>query len=435
MKANQSNLTKLGRLAGCLLLVVVLAASILTVTAFAEGEIAETVTPAQGSPVKNSTPANLVATGSGVTVLSASSWEEQYPEIYASYMRNGENTEVVDYVEAYPMIATLFANYGFSHSYGSARGHAYVIDDVTGTGRPHAMANCFTCKTPDFTAKVVEMGDAAYSIPFEDMLQEVNEPLGCYNCHANTGKDLVVTHTYLTKALGDDIAMVDAKDLACGQCHVDYYFAPETKATTLPYDSLEAMHPDKILDYYNNLMVDGEVFADYVNPNGVRQIMVNHPEFETFTAEGSVHRNTFTCADCHMGKATAADGTTYSNHYLSSPLENEELMANTCSLCHGSAAPELTELVHSIQEKAEARTYEVGYELEELLNAITEAVDGGEYTDEQLDAIRMSYRNAQFYWNFVFVENSEGAHNSKLTYECLDKSEALAAETWALLGK
>ena len=44
----------------------------------------------------------------------------------------------------------------------------------------------------------------------------------------------------------------------------------------------------------------------------------------------------------------------------------------------------------------------------------------------------MSYRNAQFYWNFVFVENSEGAHNSRLTHECLDKSEALIADTLAL---
>jgi len=44
----------------------------------------------------------------------------------------------------------------------------------------------------------------------------------------------------------------------------------------------------------------------------------------------------------------------------------------------------------------------------------------------------MAFRNAQFYWNFVFVENSEGAHNSALTRDCLNKSETLIAECEAL---
>ena len=394
--------------------------------------IGTVLTAAESSPLKVETAPKLVATGSGIQLLTAADWAEEYPAIYESYMKNSENTEVQDYVADYPMISTLFEGYGFAKYYGSARGHAYVIEDVTSTGRPHALANCFTCKTPVMTAKAIEMGDAAYSLPFEDVLQEVNEPLSCFNCHANAGSDLVVTHTYLTKALGDEINMVDAATLSCGQCHVDYYFAPETKATTLPYTSLESMHPDAILDYYNNLMVDGEVFADYVNPsNGIRQLMVNHPELETFTAEGSVHRNQFTCADCHMGTATAADGTSYKSHYLISPLENQELLDNTCAACHGSG---LADKVHAIQAAAEERTYDIGYQLEDLIKAITEAVESGKYSEEDLNAIRMSYRNAQFYWNFVFVENSEGAHNSKLTNDCLDKSEALIAETWALMG-
>ena len=375
-----------------------------------------------------------------IKVLTSADWAETYPNEYLSWKQNEENDgldengELEDYLKEYPMLSTLYDNYGFSWDYKGARGHMFDIEDVTHTERVggKTMASCFTCKTPVMTAKAIEMGDAAYSLQFEDVLQEVNEPLSCFNCHANAGSDLVVTHTYLTKALGDEINMVDAATLSCGQCHVDYYFAPETKATTLPYTSLESMHPDAILDYYNNLMVDGEVFADYVNPsNGIRQLMVNHPELETFTAEGSVHRNQFTCADCHMGTATAADGTSYKSHYLISPLENQELLDNTCAACHGSG---LADKVHAIQAAAEERTYDIGYQLEDLIKAITEAVEGGKYSEEELNAIRMSYRNAQFYWNFVFVENSEGAHNSKLTNDCLDKSEALIAETWALMG-
>ena len=52
---------------------------------------------------------------------------------------------------------------------------------------------------------------------------------------------------------------------------------------------------------------------------------------------------------------------------------------------------------------------------------------------EELDAIRVLNRRGQFYWDFVFVENSEGAHNSKLTEECLDKAEQLIDEAMALI--
>ena len=153
---------------------------------------------------------------------------------------------------------------------------------MTSTGRPHALANCFSCKTPDFTAMVNEMGDAAYRLAFEDVLAQVNESISCYNCHANTGDELVITHTYLADALGEELKDVDAATLSCAQCHVEYYFHPTTKATSLPYTSLATMDPDAILDYYNHTQVNGEVFADYVNPRtGVRQIKVQHPEFET----------------------------------------------------------------------------------------------------------------------------------------------------------
>ena len=226
--------------------------------------------PAVQSSAKRLT--QVVKTGSGVTVMTAQDWAETYPEIYASYLANSENTEVHDYTKDYPMIGVVYEGMAFSKFYGSARGHTYTVEDVTSTGRPHALANCFSCKTPDFTAMVNEMGDAAYRLAFEDVLAQVNESISCYNCHANTGDELVITHTYLADALGEELKDVDAATLSCAQCHVEYYFHPTTKATSLPYTSLATMDPDAILDYYNHTQVNGEVFADYVNPRtGVRQ--------------------------------------------------------------------------------------------------------------------------------------------------------------------
>ena len=385
--------------------------------------------PSENAPTAEVKRTQVVKTGSGVTVLSARDWAAEYPEIYASYLANNENSEVKDHVEEYPMIGVVYEGIAFNKYYGTARGHTYTVQDVTATGRPHALANCFSCKTPDFTAMVNEMGETAYTLPFADVLAEVNEPVSCYNCHANTGNELVITHTYLSDALGEELQEVDAATLSCAQCHVEYYFHPTTKATSLPYTSLATMSPDAILAYYNNTMVNGQPFADYTNPrSGVRQIKVQHPEFETFMGEGSVHKNDFTCADCHMGEAVAADGTTYISHNWMSPLDNEALISGTCSACHDNLAGQVAE----IQKEAERRTYAIGYALEALTEKLVLAAESGSYTEEELNAIRAVARDAQFYWDFVFVENSEGAHNSQLTKQCLDKAETLLNQAMGL---
>ena len=367
--------------------------------------------------------ATATQTGTGVTVIKAADWAETYPDVYASYQKNAENEAIIDHVEEYPMIATVYEGMAFNKYYGSARGHYYTVQDVTSTGRPHALANCFTCKTPDFTAKVNNEGVSAYTIAFEDMLAEVNESVSCYNCHANAGSELVVTHTYLADAMGADFESLNAETASCAQCHVEYYFAPETKAVTLPYDSLATMHPDAILERFEQMQ-----FADYTNPRtGVKQIKVQHPEFETYMGAGSVHASQFSCADCHMAKETNAAGETYASHYWVSPLESETIMAS-CAPCHS----DLKGFVEGIQAHAEERTIAIGTKLETLTNQLADAVAAGTYTEEELEAIRALNRKGQFYWDFVFVENSEGAHNSRLTEECLDKAEQMIDEALTL---
>ena len=363
-------------------------------------------------------PADVVETGTGITVIRAADWAEAYPDIYASYLKNEENAEALDHVQEYPSIAVVYEGMAFNTYYASARGHYYTVEDVTNTGRPHALANCFTCKTPDFTVMVNNNGVSAYTMPFEDMLAQVNESISCYNCHANDPSTITVTHTYLSDALGEDFASVPAAVAACAQCHVEYYFDPETKATTLPYSGLDTMNPDAIYEYYTQLG-----FKDYENPRtGVQQIKVQHPEFETFMA-GSVHASTFTCADCHMGDAVNAQGETYANHYWVSPLASESIQA-TCAACHS----DLEGFVRGIQEHAEERTIAIGEKLETLTNELAAAVEAGALGEEELSVIRELNRKGQFYWDFVFVENSEGAHNRKLTENCLDAAEELIDE-------
>lgn len=358
-------------------------------------------------------------------VIPADEWAETYPNEYETWSLNSENAETVDYLEEYPYLNTLYAGNAFSKDYLSARGHAYTLEDVSATLRAPALANCLSCKTPTMNALISSGEVGVYALPFEDVLALSEESVGCYSCHANTGDQLVVTNTFLNDGVGDDVDSIDPSMLACGQCHNEYYFDPDTKATMLPHDSIESMSPDAILAYYDEIG-----FSDYTDPQtGVEFIKVQHPELETVMGEGFKMVG-YTCADCHMGTATDDEGNEYTSHYFTSPLDNAELLENNCSACHEDLAAE----VEAIQTAAEERTNEIGYKLETLTNELAAALEAGSVSDEDFATIAQLDREAMFYWDFVFVENSEGAHNSALTNDCLDKAEERVDEALAMLG-
>lgn len=361
-------------------------------------------------------------------VVTADEWAEIYPEIVASYKSNSDNNYRVDYLEQDPYIATLYEGFGFAKDYTSAVGHSYTLEDVGKTERPHPLANCLTCKTPDYTKLVNDMGADAYKLDFEETYAQMNENISCYNCHENqagNGGELVVTHSYVTEALGDGMQDISPKTLACGQCHIEYYFDPETKATGMPYDSVEAMDPEAILAYYNEMG-----FSDWTQEStGTGLLKAQHPEFETFMGKGSMHSAVLNCADCHMATTVSEDGVTYTSHKWESPLANQAIL-DTCAQCHGDT--DMTEKVKAIQEEITGREKEVGEKLAELKTKLADAVAAGEKSEDELNEIRSLYRNAQWYWDFCYVENSEGAHNSTLARRCLDTAESIADEALAL---
>ena len=55
--------------------------------------------------------------------------------------------------------------------------------------------------------------------------------------------------------------------------------------------------------------------------------------------------------------------------------------------------------------------------------------------DQQLEEIRVLYRNAQWYWDYCYVENSEGAHNSTFAKKCLATSDEIIMEAEAKLSE
>ena len=351
------------------------------------------------------------------------------PAIVVSMGANKENSYVTDYLEQDPYLVNIYEGYGFAKDYGSARGHEYTLEDVAKTQRPHPKANCLTCKTPDFHKLVEQEGVGVYSMPFDDVMAQMTTNVNCYTCHgddAGNGGALVVTHQYVNEALGDNVSTIKPATLSCGQCHIEYYFTPADSETMMPYDSVEAMAPEAILAYY-----DAMDFADWTQEStGTRLLKAQHPEMETFLA--GKHANFLTCADCHMPPEITDSGVAYHSHKLVSPLESEALL-ETCAACHRDT--DMAEFVHGIQEKVTARETEVGNKLSAMKDKLAEAAQSGAWSEEDLNAVREKHRQAQWYFDFCYVENSEGAHNSELSMRCLDTSDALIDEALKLLNK
>ena len=360
--------------------------------------------------------------------VNANDWSAVYPEIVLTWRDNEKNSYVTDYLEQDPYLVNIYEGYGFARDYGSARGHEYCLTDVHKTQRPHPKANCLTCKTPNFAKLVNDQGVGVYSMPFEEVEAQMEESVSCYTCHGNeagNGGLRVVTHSYVNKALGNNVNSIDPSTLACGQCHIEYYFTPEDSETMMPYHDVMGMSPDAILAYY-----DAMGFKDWVQEStGTPMLKTQHPEMETFL-QGK-HAALLNCADCHMPMDMADNGTVYHSHTLVSPLDSPVLLS-TCTTCHGDT--DMTKLVRGIQERVTARETEVGNKLSEFKDALASAVSEGKKSESDLDALRKLHREAQWYFDYCYVENSEGAHNSELSMRCLDTSEAKIDEGMAMLA-
>ena len=349
------------------------------------------------------------------------------PGIVTTMGDNRENSYVVDYLEQDPYLVNIYEGYGFAKDYGSARGHEYTLEDVAKTQRPHPKANCITCKTPDLHKMIEEQGVAVYSMPFNEVFPQMTNNVSCYTCHGDdmgAGGALKVTHQYVNEALGENVARIDPATLSCGQCHIEYYFTPADSETMMPYHSVEEMTPEAILAYY-----DGMGFADWTQEStGTAMLKAQHPEMETFL-QGK-HAAFLNCADCHMPTETTDAGVAYRSHMLVSPLENEALLAS-CAQCHGDT--DMTAFVKGIQEKVTARETEVGNRLSAMKDALAAAVASGTWGEDDLNAVRKLHREAQWFFDYCYVENSEGAHNSELSMHCLDTADAKIDEAMALL--
>lgn len=364
-------------------------------------------------------------------IISAKDWEKDHPDIYASYQRNSDMSETtfggsvpVNYLEKYPYLLTLYDGNGFSIDYQRARGHVYALEDIEEIERPKPGASCLSCKTSGFLEILEENGVAGNAMNFAEALASREmETISCYDCHRNTPGVPEITREHLNVAVEGIGEEFKTGELICAQCHVEYYLHPDTKVVTMP--SVDGLDVDAMYAHFEKVG-----YTDWTHPrSGTPLLKVQHPEWETF--QDSVHQKAgAACITCHMPEETA-NGEEFASHHWTSPLKNS--VEASCLPCHqDDTESSLVTRVETLQAGVDAKTNETALMIVELIDELEKAVAAGK-DEATLTKARENHRKAQWYWDFVFVENSEGFHNNALANRLLDDSRTLIEEALTML--
>lgn len=368
-------------------------------------------------------------------IVPIEDWEGIYPDYVASFQSNADmssttygGSEPYSYLEKNPYLNTLYEGYGFAIQYDRARGHVYALEDVINTERPKAGASCLACKTSEYEEVLAEDRSVA-SQDFYEYIEEYDVHIGmtCFDCHGENPPQIQPNRNHLADAIEKNpqiSEVISEKAMTCAQCHVEYYQESETKMVTLPWD--HGFGADEAYQYYQE-----NEFADWEHPQtGARLLKAQHPETETFY--GGPHQELgYDCLSCHMPQVEGESGNTITSHHWTSPLKDVD---NTCLSCHTDwSADEAISQAEAIQKPVVDETDRVGYALEEYVNNLATAVEDGGLSDEDLERAQEIHREAQFYFDYVFVENSEGFHNQEKSLNYLEHAMTLIEEGNAIL--
>lgn len=364
----------------------------------------------------------------------SSKWGVNFPNQYSTLLKTETNntrtvyggSEPYSKLEQDPRLVNLFAGYGFSIEYNEDRGHLQSLNDVRSIARVNdtTPGTCYSCKSSDNPRLWSEMGMAAYDKTlFKDLGAQIENPIGCANCHDAETMTLVVTNPALEEALqaqGKDwrtFTRQEMRTVVCANCHVEYYFAGEGKYLTFPWSG--GTRIEDISEYYAYLQ-----FKDWEHPqSGAPMIKMQHPEYEFYTADSTHYKAGVACADCHM-PYTRDGAAKFSTHDVHSPLLGPEASCGTCHTDVGYVTTRVAEIQRQVRETMDATE-------DALVDAIAaiEAAAALSNVDANLLAeARNLHRESQLRWDFIAAENSMGFHNPEEALRILANATDLARQ-------
>lgn len=344
-------------------------------------------------------------------------WGRFYPAHWDSYQANLNNTAQPSHFTAKPYLQTMYAGIGFAVEYNEPRGHLFAIEDINAIdpARKKTGAACFTCKSPQVPEMMEKYGENYYLMSFDEMKGQITEAIGCLDCHEPKTMALRISRPALKEALQrqgrdlDKLTNQEMRSLVCAQCHVTYYFAPQTKKVTFPWDN--GFSAEQILAYY-----DENKFTEWVHPvAGSSLVKPRHAEYETFM--GSTHQSAgLACADCHM-PYTMVGNKKISSHVWQSPLNNIE---QSCTTCHRNGSEWLKTRVETIQAQVKQSQDLAGEAVVQAINELKIARETPAVDQSKLAEAMKLHREAQWYLDFVAVTNGYGFHNPGATLNDLN---------------
>ncbi len=367
-----------------------------------------------------------------------------------------------------PRLETMFNGYAFAIDYRERRGHAFMLDDQRDTERvkqrpqPGACLNCHASNVVAYREQGIKHGapgtlldpltsetglkqlvsgwEHVNPMTYAEATSMVVHPVTCLDCHDPKTMALRITRPAFMEGIANLAKSSDPvphfpsieqwrkgnrkedynanslasrqemRSMACGQCHVEYYFKGDQKRLTFPWHN--GLKMEEIETYY-----DAVGWNDWTHKDsGAKVIKAQHPEFELWS-QGIHARSGVSCADCHMPYKREG-AMKYSDHQVQTPMAH---VNQSCQTCHNYAESEIQSRVDQIQNRTKGQLDRAEIAVVELITAIKAAKAAGA-TDDQLASSRMLQRKAQWRADFINAENSMGFHAPAETLRILGES-------------
>jgi nitrite reductase (cytochrome c-552) len=378
-----------------------------------------------------------------------------------------------------PSWRTIFDGYAFAIDYREERGHAYMLSDQRETERVKKKpqpGSCLQCHASNVVAyrreglragapgtidepatgahgmaQIMKGFEAVCPMPYGEATQLVDHAIACIDCHDPATMHLRVTRPGFINGIralarsdapvphlpsierwrktdrareydpNTDASRQEMRSMACGQCHVEYYFAGDRKLVTYPWH--KGLRVEQIEAYYDEVKWKDWTHAQ----SGAPVLKAQHPEFEMWS-QGIHARSGVACADCHMPYKREG-AIKISDHHVRSPMLN---IAHACQVCHNYSESEIKSRVEAIQDRTRGLMDRGEKAVVDLIAAI-EAAKAAGAGDEQLAPARDLQRKAQWRLDFIAAENSMGFHApqeaARVLGEAIDYARQGVAET------
>ena len=162
---------------------------------------------------------------------------------------------------------------------------------------------------------------------------------------------------------------------------------------------------------------------------GAQLVKLQHPDAETYF--GSKHDKAgATCASCHMPKVKKADGTTYTNHWATSP---RHYIKETCLTCHSDKTEkQMNAAIDAMHGYYTGKLREAESRMNDMFNAFELAI-AMNVPEEKLAEARKLHATAHINWEYWTAVNGAWFHNPDMAVRSLSKCADAALKATNLL--